>query len=97
MQKESNNLEGQLLLLEPAHQILTLILECWLIFMLLLSSADFFHNWLFQNILLGTLSEYFTVRIQIRPDILSGLIWVQSVCKGYQQMKKFAASKEGKR
>ena len=24
--------------------------------------------------------------IQIRPDILSGLIWVQSVCIGYQQM-----------
>ena len=23
--------------------------------------------------------------IQIRPDILSGLIWVQTVCKGYQQ------------
>ena len=26
-----------------------------------------------------------TVQIQIRPDILSGLIWVQTVCKGYQQ------------
>ena len=26
-----------------------------------------------------------TVWIQIRPDILSGLIWVQTVCKGYQQ------------
>ena len=24
--------------------------------------------------------------IQIRPDILSGLIWVQTACKGYQQM-----------
>ena len=29
-----------------------------------------------------------TVWIQIRPDILSGLIWVQTVCKGYQQMTK---------
>ena len=29
-----------------------------------------------------------TVWIHIRPDILSGLIWVQSVCKGYQQMPK---------
>ena len=29
-----------------------------------------------------------TVWIQIRPDILSGLIWVQTVCKGYQQTKK---------
>ena len=26
-----------------------------------------------------------TVWIQIRPDILSGLIWVQIVCTGYQQ------------
>ena len=26
-----------------------------------------------------------TVWIQIRPDILPGLIWVQTVCKGYQQ------------
>ena len=25
-----------------------------------------------------------TVWIQTRPDILSGLIWVQTVCKGYQ-------------
>ena len=23
--------------------------------------------------------------IQIRPDIMSGLIWIQTVCKGYQQ------------
>ena len=27
-----------------------------------------------------------TVWIQIRPDILFGLIWLQIVCKGYQQM-----------
>ena len=27
-----------------------------------------------------------TVWIQNRPDILPGLIWVQTVCKGYQQM-----------
>ena len=26
------------------------------------------------------------VWIQIRPDILLGLIWAQTVCKGYQQM-----------
>ena len=27
------------------------------------------------------------VWIQIRPGILLGLIWVQFVCKGYQQTK----------
>ena len=30
-------------------------------------------------------SECQTVWIQIRPDIMSGLIWVQTICKGYQQ------------
>ena len=33
-------------------------------------------------------SECQTVWIQIRPDILSGLIWVKTVCKGYQQTTK---------
>ena len=35
-----------------------------------------------------------TVWIQIRTDILSVLIWVQTVCKGYQQTTKVASSKE---
>ena len=34
------------------------------------------------------------VWIQIRIHILLLLIWVQTVCKGYQQMTKVAASKE---
>ena len=29
-----------------------------------------------------------TVWIQIRPDSLSGLIWVQTICKSYQQTTK---------
>ena len=62
--------------------------------MLLLSSADFFQNQFFQQILSGTLSECQTVWIQIRTDILSVLIWVQTVCKCYQQITKFVASKE---
>ena len=33
----------------------------------------------------GISSECQTDWIQIRPNILSGLIWVQSVCKGYEQ------------
>ena len=32
--------------------------------------------------------------IQIRPNVLSGLIWVQTVCKGYQQMTNVATSGE---
>ena len=45
----------------------------------------FFQNYFFQKILSGISSECQTVWIQIRPDSLSGLIWVQTVCKGYQQ------------
>ena len=37
-----------------------------------------------SDILSGTLSECQTLWIQIRTDILSVLIWVQTVCKGYQ-------------
>ena len=35
-----------------------------------------------------------TIWIQIRTDILSVLIWVQTVFKGYQQMTKATTSKE---
>ena len=53
--------------------------------MLLLSSADFFQNYLIRKILSGIQLECQTVCIQIRPDVLSGLIWVQIVCTVYQQ------------
>ena len=49
-----------------------------------LSSAFFFQNQLFRKILSGIQPERQTVSIKIRPDILSGLIWVQTVCNGYQ-------------
>ena len=42
----------------------------------------------------GTLSECRTIWIQIRTDTLSVLIWVQTVCKVYQQMAEVPASKE---
>ena len=65
------------------------------LFMLLLSSVDFFKiNFLkkknsFRNILL----ECQMVCIQTRTNIVLVLIWVQTVCKGYQQTIKLAASK----
>ena len=62
--------------------------------MLLLSSADFSQNQLFRKTLPETLSECQTVGIQIRTNILSVLIWVQTVCKGNQQITKVAASEE---
>ena len=33
------------------------------------------------------------ILVQIRTDILMVLIWVQTVCKGYQQMTKVATCK----
>ena len=33
------------------------------------------------------------VWIMIKIDVLSAQIWIQTVCKGYQQMTKVAASK----
>ena len=36
----------------------------------------------------GALSELQTVRIQIKPDVLSGLTWGINVCKVYQQTAK---------
>ena len=54
----------------------------WVIMHFFLSSADFFQNQLFEE---RKPSECQTVWIQIRPEVLSGLIWIQIVCKGYQQ------------
>ena len=50
-----------------------------------LLSADFFKINFYEKNILEIQSDCHTVCIQIRPNILSGLIWVQSVCKGYQQ------------
>ena len=52
--------------------------------MLFLSSADFFKINFFQNFFEKTIRVE-TVWIQVRHDILSGLIWIQTAYKGYQQ------------
>ena len=54
-------------------------------FFCFLSSADFFQNQFLKKINLGIPSQCLTDWTQIRPDILSGLILVQTVCKGYQK------------
>ena len=50
-------------------------------------SSDFLFKIISQvrNIIWGIPSELQTDWSQIRPDVLSGLIWVQTVCKCYQQ------------
>ena len=52
-----------------------------------------FRNWFFQTIPYETLSEYQTVWIQIKTIILWVLIWVQTICKGYQQITKNSTRK----
>ena len=48
----------------------------------------------FRKIISGIPSGCQTVWIQIRPDILLFLIWVQTICKGYQQTTKAATSRQ---
>ena len=57
---------------------------CWEMFHDFLLSADFFSKLAINKILSGIPAESQTVNIQIRPDILSSLICVQTVHKGYQ-------------
>ena len=52
----------------------------------------FFKINFFKNITSGIPSKCQTVCIQIRPGVLSGLIWVQTICKGYQQTTLLAYS-----
>ena len=66
--------------------ITVLILRLLSNFSCFLSSADFFQNHLFPNILSGIPSECQTVCTEIRNNTLLALIWVQTVCKDYQQM-----------
>ena len=68
-----------------ASKYLFQLIACWVILHAFLLSADVFQNNLFQKILSGISAECQTVWIQIRPDESSGLIWVWTVCKGYQQ------------
>ena len=53
-----------------------------------LSSVDFLKINFFKRNLSGIPAECQRVWIKIRPDMLSGLIWVQTVCNGYKQMTK---------
>ena len=54
----------------------------------------FFSKLTFSKKSLRTLSGCQMVWIQIRTNILSVLMWVQTVCKGYQQMSSVATSIE---
>ena len=54
----------------------------------------FFKINLFKKILAETLSECQAVLVHIRTDILLVLVWVQTVCKGYQQTTKVTTGKE---
>ena len=57
-------------------------------------SLSFFKINFFHKILSRTIPECKTVWIQISPDVVSGLIWVQTICKNHQQMTKFTAGRQ---
>ena len=56
----------------------------WVIFQFFVYKY-FFQNQFFQKIVSWIPSDCQTVLIQTRPDKMSGLIWVQTVDKGYHQ------------
>ena len=76
----TNNINGHILLK---------LFACWDILHDFLSSTEFFKINFFQIILSGIPSECPTVWIWVRLDVLSGLTWVQTVCKNYQQTANF--------
>ena len=64
------------------------LLACWVILhAFYVSPAEFFKIYIFKEFF-WEYDQCQTLRIQIRTDILSVLIWVQTVCKGYQQTTK---------
>ena len=71
------------LLFKPVQTLITINgLPTGLFWHVFFIVCRFFSNKLFfLNSFRSTVSECHTVWTQIRPDILSGLIWVQTVCK----------------
>ena len=67
---------------------------CFCFFFFFILFIYLFFVCLFFFILKGIPSECQTVWIQIRSDVLSGLIWIQTVCKGYQQTIRVVTSGE---
>ena len=64
------------------------LLDFQILFLLFLHTLLLSHILLFGCWIFSIPSECQTVWIQIRPDILSGLIWVLTVFKSYQQTTK---------
>ena len=62
--------------------------------MFLLSPADFFQNKLFKRKIFRKPDQSVFGLDPDQDNILSVLVWVQIVCKGYQQMTKVTTSKE---
>ena len=80
------NAETLSLHLISAFTIVKLI-ACWEILnafcrLLIFFKINFFEKFFQEHLYVTRVSNFW---IQIRPNILAGLIWVQAVCKGYQQ------------
>ena len=66
------------------------VFACWVILHAFFSSADISYKQLFEKNISGLPSECRIFWIQIKPDVLSGLIWAQTVCKCKQQTTNVA-------
>ena len=88
---------------KPAYEILVIIkcakdsINSWpsgnFFPLFFLSSVDFFKIKFFEKFFQEYYQSVAKNWIQIRPDILSGQIWVQAVCKGYQQATKVTTNR----
>ena len=68
------------------------LLDFRILLLLFLHTLLLCHILLFGCLNLSILSGGQTVWILIRPDIMLGLIWIQTICKGYQQTTIVAPS-----
>ena len=76
------------------NKVISNSLHARLFFMHFLSFADFFSKLTFSKKFFQVHYHCQKVWIQTRTNIFSVPIWVQTVCKGYQQTTKVATSKE---
>ena len=92
--------KGKIILIgfSPLREDLSLLTLCMLgnfaCFFVICGLFYFFFKLIFKTNLSGIPSVCQIVWIQIRPNILLGLIWVQTFCKCYQQTTKVAISGE---
>ena len=86
--KLRKNLEHEMVVLEERKAVSYSFTLAYCAICMLFCCLFFSKLTIFKKRNSGVLSECKTVWIQIRADKMSGLIWIQTVCKGFQQTTK---------